>query len=140
MKNGETYELPLAPPALAILKSRRSNDAKSGPVFPSGSGKAYDGWNRLTMRIRKQIRQGEAPRAEAFTFHDIRRGFVSHLAERGFDVDLLDQCLSHTRKGVLGVYQRASRMAERAAALNKWASILLVEATPGNVVQLYAAR
>ena len=58
---------------------------------------------------------------------------MSHLAGR-FDVDLLDQCLSHTRKGVLGVYQRSSRMPERAAAVRAWSAIICNEATQGHVL------
>jgi integrase len=136
MKNREAHELPLAPQAIAILKSRAPN---AGLVFPSGEDKPYDGWTRLIARIRKRLGQTDAPKSQAFTNHDIRRAFVSHLAGQ-FDVDLLDQCLSHTRKGVLGVYQRSSRMAERAAAMNAWASLLLDEAKADNVVQLHAAR
>jgi hypothetical protein len=52
---------------------------------------------------------------------------VSLLAEQNFDVDLLDQCLGHTRRGVFGVYQRASRMAERERALETWASLMTGE-------------
>jgi integrase len=159
-KNGEVHELPLAPQALAILKNRwraggdacaakrheatvqRLADERdaSALVFPSAALKPFDGWGRLATRIRARTGQADAPKARAFTFHDIRRSFVSHLAERGFDVDLLDQCLGHTRKGVLGVYQRASRMAERSAAVNTWASLLLEESTAHNPVKLHAGR
>ena len=140
MKNDEAHELPLAPQALAILAARKPANAKPGGlVFPSGEGKPFDGFTRLMTRIRKRIGQKDAPKDQAFTLHDIRRAFVSHLAGR-FDVDLLDQCLSHTRKGVLGVYQRSSRMAERKAAISAWASLLLEEAKVDNVVQLHAAR
>ena len=106
----------------------------------SGTDKPFDGWNRLATRIRSQIGQADMPKDQAFTFHDVRRGFVSLLAERRYDVDLLDQCLSHTRKGVLGVYQRASRMGERSAALNAWASLLLNKATSDSVVPLHATQ
>ena len=149
MKNGEAHELPLSPQALAILASRkkaripdkdRGKTRRTDLVFGSGADKPFDGWNRLATRIRSQIGQADTPKDQAFTFHDVRRGFVSLLAERRYDVDLLDQCLSHTRKGVLGVYQRASRMAERSAALNAWASLLLEEATSDNVVHLHGAR
>jgi integrase len=149
MKNCEVHELPLSPSALAILASRekardgdkdRAKTPWTGLVFGSGADKPFDGWNRLATRIRSQIGQADAPKDQAFTCHDVRRGFVSLLAERRYDVDLLDQCLSHTRKGVIGVYQRASRMAERSAALNAWASLLLEEGTPDNVVQLHAVR
>ena len=65
--------------------------------------------------------------------------FVSHLAGK-FDVDLLDQCLSHTRKGVFGVYQRSSRWPERVAALNAWAELICGEALPevDNVLRFIA--
>jgi integrase len=139
MKNGEAHELPLAEPALALLGARKP--AKPRPadlVFPSTTGKAYDGWNRLTKRIRKALGQESAPKSSAFSFHDVRRSFVSSLAGQ-FDVDLLDQCLSHTRKGVMGIYQRSARMPERLAALNAWAALICGEALPDNVVQ-FAAR
>ena len=58
-----------------------------------------------------------------YTPHDTRRAFVSELAGR-FDVDLLDQCLGDTRKGVFAVYQRSARWPERMAALNAWASLI----------------
>jgi hypothetical protein len=127
MKNNQVHELPLSDPALAILAARRPANAKPADlVFPSAAGKPYDGWNRLATRIRKRIDQAETAKHQAFSFHDIRRSFVSHLAGR-FDVDLLDQCLSHTRKGVLGVYQRSRRWPERAAALNAWAAAVLCD-------------
>ena len=68
-----------------------------------------------------------------FRLHDIRRGFVSHLAG-AFDIDALDQCLSHTRKGVTGVYQRSLRWPDREGALNAWADLILDTKSPGNVV------
>jgi integrase len=102
MKNAEAHELLLARQALAILASRRK--AKKGGegsdlVFASGALKLFDGWSRLTARIRSRIGQAGAPKAQLFSFHDVRRSFVSLLAERRHDLDLLDQCLGHTRKG-----------------------------------------
>ena len=93
-------------------------------VFPAGEGKPYNGFPRLLKRIRTRIGKGEAAKAERFVLHDVRRSFVSALAERGFDVDLLDQCLGHSRRGVFAVYQRASRMAERGRALETWGSLV----------------
>jgi integrase len=121
MKKREAHELPLSPAALAILEARRPNTAND-LVFPSSIDKPYNGWASLAKRIRKAI--GEGAKAQHFTWHDTRRAFVSHLAECGFDVDLLDQCLGHKRAGTLAVYQRASRMAERARALEVWANLV----------------
>ena len=108
-KTREPHELPLSISALALLEARKPK-APNALVFPSGKDKPFDGFNSLLTRIRTRIGESETAKAERFVFHDIRRAFVSHLAERGYDVDLLDQCLGHSRKGVFGVYQRASRM------------------------------
>ena len=87
-------------------------------------------------RVRKKIGQGSAPKETRFTWHDVRRAFVSHLAGR-FDVDLLDQCLGHTRKGTFAVYQRSARWPERVAALDAWAAMLTgKDAELSNVVPL----
>ena len=119
-KTREAHELPLSAPAMAVLEARKPA-AKGELVFPSADGRPYTGLDHLLTRIRKRIGHADTKRAERFNFHDVRRSFVSHLAERGIDVDLLDQCLSHSRKGVFGIYQRASRMAERGRALEAWA-------------------
>jgi integrase len=106
-------------------------------MFASRSGAKTINWGHCVTRIRAAIGESERERRQRFNLHDIRRAFVSHLAERGFDVDLLDQCLAHTRKGVFGTYQRASRMRERAAALNTWADFITGDAHD-NVVPLRA--
>ena len=111
---------------MAILKARKTT-ANGELVFPSPNNRPYTGLDHLLTRIRERIGHAETKKSEQFSFHDIRRAFVSHLAERGFDVDLLDQCLGHSRKGVFGVYQRASRMAERARALEAWGGLVAGE-------------
>jgi integrase len=142
MKAGEAHELPLSPTARAILEARRTVGPRATArdfVFPTSEGKPFTNWVRLLGRIRRKIGEGQASEAERFSLHDVRRSFVSAMAERGFDVDLLDQCLSHTRTGVLGIYQRASRMADRARALNAWAS-LITETEADNAVVPFARR
>jgi integrase len=139
-KTREMHELPLSTPALALLEARKS-ETPGKFVFTAAEGKQYRGFHNLLTRIRARIGQSETAKAERFVLHDIRRGFVSHLAERGYDVDLLDQCLGHSRKGVLGVYQRASRMAERARALEAWAGLIAGEGIEqtGKVIPMRAS-
>lgn len=137
MKNREAHELPLSLAALAILEALK---AEGELVFPTSAGKPFDGWTRLLRRIRKRLGQGEAPKAQRFSLHDVRRAFVSHLAEHGFDVDALDQVLGHSRKGVLAIYQHATRMRERARALEAWAGLIAGEEASSNVVAFKAAR
>ena len=105
-------------------------------MFGTAAGKIYTDWGGAIRRIRKKIGQVSATKETRFTWHDVRRGFVSGLAGR-FDVDLLDQCLGHTRKGVFAVYQRSARWPERAAALNAWAAMVTgKDVEPSNVVPL----
>jgi integrase len=137
MKNRTVHELPLSEPALDILRSRQANGGEL--VFATAEGAVFASWSRLLSRIRQRIGQANVAKSEMFGFHDVRRSFVSILAERGLDVDLLDQCLSHSRKGVLGVYQRSARMSDRAAALKLWAALLLDE-TPNTNVLPFAQR
>ena len=138
-KNDQVHELPLSAPAITMLLARKPT-AKGELVFPSPNDKPYTGLDHLLTRIRARIGHSDTKRAERFNFHDIRRSFVSHLAERGYDVDLLDQCLGHSRKGVFGIYQRASRMAERGRALEAWAGLVsgAGEAESGRVLAFRA--
>ena len=125
-------ELPLSPPARAILEARKAT-ATNDLVFPSSDGAPFTNWDRMLKRIRKAIGEDENDRASHFSLHDIRRAFVSHLAGQ-FDIDLLDQCLGHTRRGVLGVYQRSVRWPERVRALNTWAELILGVVEDRNVL------
>jgi integrase len=124
-------QLPLSPAARAILEARRAT-ATGDLVFSTAAGGMFVNWDRPLARIRKKIDEDKKDRAARFTIHDIRRGFVSHLAGP-FDVDLLDQCLGHTRRGVFGVYQRSARWPERVLALNAWADLILNVVKDSNV-------
>jgi integrase len=140
MKAREAHELPLSPPALAILEARKAV-ATNDLVFPSNDGAPFTNWTRLLTRIRKRIGEVNTDRAARVSIHDFRRAFVSHLAG-SFDIDLLDQCLGHTRRGVLGVYQRSARWPERVKALNAWADLILdvVEVVEDRNVLPFARR
>jgi integrase len=123
MKARNAHELPLSPPALAILEARKAT-ASNHLVFPSTGGAPFNNWNRSVSRIREAIGEDKRDRVARVSIHDFRRAFVSHLAG-SFDIDLLDQCLGHTRRGVLGIYQRSARWPERVRALNAWADLIL---------------
>jgi integrase len=145
MKNRTGFVLPLSKPALELLAARKPDAARPDAfVFPTAEGKPFNGWNHSLVRIRKAIGEAENDRGSRFNPHDVRRSFVSELAERGFDPDLLDLLLAHRRRGVFGVYQRSSRMKEREDAVEEWASLILdiaaVVAPADNVVHINVAR
>jgi integrase len=141
MKNRTGFVLPMSKSALELLSARKPDAARPDAfVFPTLEGNPFNGWNHSLVRIRKAIGEAGNDRGSRFNPHDVRRSFVSELAERGFDPDLLDLLLAHSRRGVFGIYQRSSRMEERKAAVETWASLLLDTATVGNVVRLNVAR
>ena len=113
MKNRQPHSLPLSEPAIAILSERLSCRTADERVFAPPSGAKTINWTWWVTRIRVALGEDKLERSRRFNLHDLRRSFVSALAEHGFDVDLLDQCLSHSRKGVFGVYQRSSRWREK---------------------------
>jgi integrase len=77
--------------------------------------------------------------------HDLRRTFVTGLAELGIRGDVIELAVNHVsglRGGIAGVYNRSELMPERAAALERWASHVagLVSGKPANVVDLAGKR
>jgi integrase len=142
MKNGAPHTLPLSAAAFELLQARRPAIINPDALVFPFDGKPYSGWHLLLVRIRKRIGEGEADRASRFAPHDLRRSFVSILAEHEFDPDLLDLCLAHSRarRGVFAAYQRSTRMGERKAAVEKWAELVLDTPATGNVVSIHAAR
>jgi integrase len=144
MKGRKAHSLPLSEPALAILAERASCRAEDNRVFSPPSGARTINWNFWVERIRSALGEDDFERARRFNLHDIRRSFVSVLAEvenekRGFDVDLLDQLLGHTRRGVFGTYQRSSRWREKESAMAAFAELVVPSAAiRGNVAALHA--
>jgi integrase len=136
MKNDKPHELPLSPRALEILTRRATVTPAGGLAFPAGSNQPFSAWARLLSRIRSALGQSEADRAHRFSLHDIRRSFVTHLAER-FDESLLDLIIAHkpaSRQGSGAAYQKAKRLNERPAVMEAWARLVLGEEEPSNVV------
>jgi integrase len=125
MKTRQPHSLPLSEPALAILSERALCRGADDRVFAPPSGVKTINWTWWVTRIRAAVGEDKLERSRRFNLHDLRRSFVSALAEHGFDVDLLDQCLSHSRKGVFGVYQRSSRWREKEAAMAAWAELVV---------------
>jgi integrase len=135
MKGRQAHSLPLSEAALAILSERPQTHER---VFAPPSGARTINWEQSVTRIRVALGENDLERPRRFSLHDVRRSFVSALAERGFDVDLLDQCLGHSRRGTFGVYQRSQRWREKEAVMAAWAELIVPSAAHDNVVRIRA--
>ena len=137
-KNGEPHRFPLHDRAVVLLRTRRRATGDTGLVFPSEvSGGPLSGWSQLKRRIDK------AGSLSDWTWHDWRRTFVTHLAERGHDEPVLDALINHkqsaTRGGVLGVYNVSERWDDRVRAMHAWDRFLR-HADAENVVPFAQAQ
>ena len=75
--------------------------------------------------------------------HDIRRYVATHMAEIGIQPHIIEAVLNHVsghKAGVAGVYNRATYLPEKTAALARWAEHLeaVVKGEPAKVVPLRA--
>jgi integrase len=119
-KNGDPHQLALPPLALAILRARHDTAQRppAGLVFPPRRGVLVGAWSQMRARLAAHAR------LSAWSWHDFRRSFASHMAERGVAEPVADAVLNHrqsaTRGGVLGVYQQARRWPEQRAAMLVW--------------------
>ena len=64
-----------------------------------------------------------------WTIHDIRRScrslWIDDEHGLGLDVHICELMLGHTLPGIIGVYDKATRLPERRRALERWASMVL---------------
>jgi integrase len=128
-KNGEPHKIPLSAPAQLVF-SQIPRIAGSEFVF----GKPLSGgaWSQAKLKFS----DADIPH---WRIHDLRRTVATGLQRLGFNLQVIEAVLAHTsgsRSGVVGVYQRHSFDAEKAAALDAWGAhvIALVEGRRPGVV------
>jgi integrase len=138
IKTGKTLRLALPPQAVEILKAIPRKDGCEF-VFPSDRGTAFTAWSyckaTLDARITKALGRPLAP----WRVHDLRRSTRSGLSRIGIRPDVAEAVLNHTKRGVLGTYDRYDFSREVQAALLAWAAHieqLLTDSKPDRVVAL----
>lgn len=125
-KNGRPHIVPLTPTAWAIIEKLPrwaggdylfSTDGGKTPVC--GFSNAKERLDKITAAELKK--RGLDPDAMApWVVHDLRRTVRSGLSRLGVDIVTAELVIGHKLKGVVGVYDRYERLAERRAALELW--------------------
>jgi integrase len=140
-KTGAAQDIPLSPVVVAWLRTAKELAAGSDWVFPARRrdkrGKyKHVGMDTLNVALGR-VKHGLEP----FTIHDFRRTARTQLAELGVAPHVAELCLNHKPKGVEAVYNRHTYFAERRAALQAWADLLVqIEAGESKVVSIKSRR
>ncbi len=135
-KNGQQHLVPLSDAALAILDTipRRANREH---VFGFGRG-GYSGWSKSKAELDKLVTL-----REPWTLHDLRRTVRTGLGKLGVQPHIAEAVLNHLPPKLIRTYDRNTYAAEKKAALDLWASHLMValaQPTGANVTALPKRR
>jgi integrase len=131
-KNARAHVVPLSPPARELIASVGTDTEL---VFTTNGATPVSGWSKIKNRL------DAAMKIRRWRLHDLRRTFVTGLAELGMRPDVIELTVNHIsglRGGIAGVYNRSELLPERRAALECWATHMqgLVAAQQENVVSL----
>ena len=140
IKNGRELRLKLPAIALDILRMVRRRE---GCAHLFGTpGKGFTSWSN-GMRLFLARMADAGTRLPHWTLHDLRRSVATHMVddEIGIQPHIVEALLNHVsghKRGVAGIYNRASHPREIARALDMWADHLgaLVRGIKKKVVRL----
>jgi integrase len=115
-KNHIAHEVPLH--ALTVAQLPPRVDGRD-VVFGRGAA-GYSGWSQSKARLDARLGL-----ASPWGLHDLRRTCATWLSERGVDPQHVDAVLNHVsgtaKRGVSGIYNRATYAGPKRQALAKWA-------------------
>ncbi len=138
-KNNRQHDVPLSGPARAVLDDAPKTTGRA-LVFGEGVG-GYSGWSRSKERLDDKLGKTVA----VWTLHDLRRTAATRMADIGVQPHVIEAILNHVsghKGGVAGIYNRSTYATEKRAALDLWASHLMVaiaNAKGANVTRLKRA-
>ena len=126
-KNRNAHQLRLNALALEILTRRweAAGRPAEGLVFPSPrSMKPISAFSAMLRALHRA-----APDVASWSLHDLRRSFATALGKLGEDDEsTIDAVLNHrqagSRSGVLGTYNRSTRLPAQAEALERWGRLI----------------
>lgn len=121
-KNHRPHVVPLNDEVLAALPAESETREL---LFGAGAG-GFGAWSKAKQELDARItaartEAGIKKAMPAWTLHDLRRSFATHISERGIAqphvVEAILNHMSGAKVGVAGVYNRAAYLAEKRQAL-----------------------
>ena len=145
-KNGRSHLVPLTPVVQALLIEL----PRTGPLVFSGTSataaQALAKRRGSSMSVIDLIRRegGQGPLPD-WTLHDLRRTMVTTMNEHlGIAPHVVEAVVNHVsgpaKRGVAGVYNRATYLQDRRNALREWAAYVVTDEPPYFAFVTRAAR
>lgn len=124
-KNRRPHVVHLSEPALIEIAAMQDRcDPDRDLVFTTTGERPVSGFGRLKARL------DASSGLTDWRLHDIRTAFASALCDAGEPETVVDRVLNHVASGsapsaVARVYNRADMLDQRAAALDRWAQMIM---------------
>jgi integrase len=138
-KNHRAHIIPLSEAAAAIIAKQ---PRREGCDTLFGSEHGFTNWNFWKAKLDSAITAANGGKLPRWTLHDLRRTSATMMADDlGIQPHIVEAVLNHVsghKAGVAGIYNRASYLREKTAALNLWADLLVsvAENRDSNVVTM----
>jgi integrase len=133
MKNGKEHQVPLSPPAVAVLE--RMNKIISGEYIFFGQSSGRPLSNMALLVLLRRMKRAD------ITSHGFRSTFRDWAAERGYPDAVAEAALAHSvPDAVVAAYKRTTFFEMRKKTMDDWAAFAMSDPakTGDNVVELRA--
>jgi integrase len=126
-KNDSGHVVPLAPEAVALIRSLPTIGASPKLLFTTNGTTPFSGVSKAVERLSalacRHLNSGIKP--APWRLHDLRRTFATGCARLGVPLHVVEKSLNHTSGtfgGIVAVYQRHDFLDERRRAMHTWTS------------------
>ena len=104
-----------------------SATGEAGPYLFSSDGglRAVSGFSKAKARLDRLIAGCVGTSLAPWVVHDLRRSMATRMERIGVEPHIIEVCLGHALKGVVGTYRQYGYLPEKARALQAWADELL---------------
>jgi integrase len=136
MKMGNPHSVPLSRQALQILVDLKNLTGEREYLFPSRPGSKAK--TISDMAVLKAVKRAAGKDIHA---HGFRALFSTHVAESGkWPDNVKEAALAHGKRGIEGVYDRATHFPERAKLMQWWADEIDSAVRGADVIELRPAK
>jgi len=140
-KNHRTLTLLLPQLALDVIASVPAIKNEARFVFTTNGKAPVSGFSKAKKALDAETAKIANRAITPWRVHDLRRTFASGLAALGVALPVIERLLNHVSGsfgGIVSVYQKHEFSAEKAEALQRWATHVegLVKGRPANVTPL----